>query len=44
MIFYRHVVTRTFCLIISGISWARHSWSHGTDIILADEMVRKRRH
>jgi chromodomain-helicase-DNA-binding protein 4 len=21
-----------------GISWARHSWNHGTDIILADEM------
>merc|ERR1719225_997525 len=23
---------------LEGISWARHSWSHGTDIILADEM------
>ena len=23
---------------IAGISWARHSWSNGTDIILADEM------
>merc|ERR1711899_62763 len=23
---------------LEGISWARHSWNHGTDIILADEM------
>jgi len=23
---------------LEGISWARHSWSRGTDIILADEM------
>merc|ERR1711899_409055 len=23
---------------LEGISWARNSWSHGTDIILADEM------
>lgn len=23
---------------LEGISWARHSWSNGTDIILADEM------